>query len=291
MKLDFTLNKYQELCDAISKSGYTALTVEKYLAEGDVPKKFIILRHDVDEEPEHALKMAKLENEFNIHSTYYFRYTKEVFRPNIIKTIHSLGHEIGYHYEVLSKSNGNYEHAYKTFENELNQFKSLCSITTIAQHGSPLLGELSATSFSGVYNIIKNFLNHKKVFTNLIEADLWKKYDFKKSGILGEAYTSINFNNIFYISDSGRDWNNAYRIKDIVPDTNPLFSKIKVNNTDDIINIVDKQKIDRIYILVHADQWRDNYIEWLNWYTLQYVRNIVKFALKLYSARSGKSDI
>jgi hypothetical protein len=48
--------------------------------------------------------MAELEHELGIQSTYYFRFPY-TFKPDIIGKIHDLGHEVGYHYEVLSKAN------------------------------------------------------------------------------------------------------------------------------------------------------------------------------------------
>jgi hypothetical protein len=72
---------------------------------------YIILRHDVDSRPGMALKMAELENRKDICSTYYFRFTKNIFDPGIIRRVSDLGHEIGYHYEVLSKAGGNFEEA------------------------------------------------------------------------------------------------------------------------------------------------------------------------------------
>jgi len=70
MNLDFSLTKYKELCEAISKSRYTPLTIEKYLLlkNKHKPKAFVIIRHDVDSQPEYALKMARLENKFGITS-------------------------------------------------------------------------------------------------------------------------------------------------------------------------------------------------------------------------------
>ncbi|MFQ6062769.1 MAG: hypothetical protein ACE5J9_06290 [Methanosarcinales archaeon] len=56
--------KYQELCLAILHTEYVPL----------ISDKFIILRHDVDRKVENALKMAQLENELGIASTYYTRY-------------------------------------------------------------------------------------------------------------------------------------------------------------------------------------------------------------------------
>ena len=37
--------------------------------------------------------------------------------------MHDLGHEVGYHYEVLSKAKGDYEKAIQMFEQELNEFR------------------------------------------------------------------------------------------------------------------------------------------------------------------------
>ena len=100
---DFTLSRYKDLCLALLDTGYTPLTVYSYL-EGQKNNKLVVLRHDIDRKPKNALRMAGLEHELGNQSTYYFRlpYT---FKPDIIGKIHDLGHEVGYHYEVLSKAN------------------------------------------------------------------------------------------------------------------------------------------------------------------------------------------
>ena len=81
--------------------------------------------------------MAELEHGLGIQSTYYFRvlYT---FKPEIIGKIRDLGHEVGYHYEVLSKANGDYEKAVELFEQELSEFRKIVDVKTISMHGSPL---------------------------------------------------------------------------------------------------------------------------------------------------------
>jgi hypothetical protein len=89
---------------ALLDSGYTPLTIESYLTGKQNNSKFIVLRHDIDRRPGNALRMAKLEHELGIQSTYYFRFPY-TFKPDIIGKIHDLGHEVGYHYEVLSKAN------------------------------------------------------------------------------------------------------------------------------------------------------------------------------------------
>ena len=62
------------------------------------PNKFIIIRHDVDygNDLPYTLKMARKEAEMGITATYYFRTHDDVFKPDIIREIADLGHEIGY---------------------------------------------------------------------------------------------------------------------------------------------------------------------------------------------------
>jgi hypothetical protein len=121
-KMDFTLSKYKELCLALLNSGYTPLTVESYLTGKQNNSKLIVLRHDIDRKTMNALRMAELEHELGIQSTYYFRipYT---FKPEMIRKIRDLRHEVGYHYEVLSKANGDYEKAVELFEQELSEVR------------------------------------------------------------------------------------------------------------------------------------------------------------------------
>jgi hypothetical protein len=74
---DFTLNKYKELCSTLQTNSYRPLTVRDYLigkfADSSLlGKKLVIIRHDVDRKIMHTLRMAKLEYEMGIRSTYYF---------------------------------------------------------------------------------------------------------------------------------------------------------------------------------------------------------------------------
>jgi hypothetical protein len=56
------------------------------------------LRHDVDRLPQNSLRTAQIETQLNLKATYFFRVVPESYDEEIIKEIHSLGHEIGYHY-------------------------------------------------------------------------------------------------------------------------------------------------------------------------------------------------
>ena len=220
---DFTMGKYKELCVALRDSGYTPLTVESHLTGKQNNSKFIILRHDIDRKTEKALKMAELENELKIQSTYYFRYPY-TFKSDIIKRINELGHKIGYHYEVLSKAKGDHEKAIKLFEAELDEFRKIVEVKTICMHGSPL--------------------------SRYDNRDLWNRYDFKDFEIIGEAYLSIK--EVNYFSDSGRSWNWKNKMRDFMPDR---IEEIAVNTTDDLIELIRSNKVDKLYILAHPERW------------------------------------
>lgn len=246
--LDFTLSKYKELCIAISNSDYVSLPVKDYFS-ANRPDNFILFRHDVDIKPERSLKMAQIENSFKIKSTYYFRKKPDVFCPNIIKQIEDLGHEIGYHYEVLDKARGDARKAVEIFEKELLEFRKICEINTICMHGNPL--------------------------TKWNNKDLWNIYDFRDFGIIGEAYISIDYNDVIYFSDTGRTWNGRkYRIKDIAGNEN--VNSFDIKSTDNLIELINKGEVKRLCLLSHPGQWNDTYFSWITTWTIRSAKNIVK---------------
>ena len=283
MTLDYTLDKLQELCETISNSHYVPLTVVEYLSSEKRPERFIIIRHDVDFDPADSLKLAKIEKEFGITSTYYFRTTEDVFQPNIIKSIADLGHEIGYHYEVLDKAKGDNNQAITIFKEEFSKFRQVYDVKSICPHGSPIIDTLSPYSFLGIITIIKTILQGGDVFTTWKNQDLWKKYDFKQFGIIGDAYFSIDFSRLKYFSDTGRNWNSTrYKIKDVADTPDNQNLEVRINSTDDIIELIKQGEVKNMYILIHANHWKDNFGSWLRWLILVYIRNIGKVGLKWY---------
>ena len=178
MTLDFTLPVYIKLLEILQRERYTFNTFEFYQYKTD--EKFVLLRHDVDRLPGNSLEFAKIQNKFGIKGSYYFRTVPQSFDEEIIKKIADLGHEIGYHYENLDHSQGDYEKAINDFESNLEKFRKIYPIKTICMHGSPL----------------SRFDNR----------DIWKKYDYRDYGIIGEPYFDIDFDQVFYLTDTGRRW-------------------------------------------------------------------------------------
>lgn len=250
MNIDFTLKKYEEICSAIVDSDYTSIKIKSYLAKA-VPKKAIILRHDVDSRIQTALKMAQIEKEYSLSSTYYFR-SDAIYYPKLVRKVENLGHEVGYHYEVMDKSKGNHEKAIEIFKIELEKFREITDIKTVCMHGAP----------SSPYD------NH----------DLWKYINFNQFDILGEAYLSVDFNKILYFSDTSRTWNGTkFKVKDIIKSNHPYQEKIK--NTDDLINLIRNNEIDQLYILTHPARWKEKFSDSMKDIIHQKFKNIGKLLL------------
>ena len=250
---DFTLDKYQELCQVLGKN-YRVCTVSEYLSEKP-EGKIAVVRHDVDRKIKNSLNMAKREHEWGIRSSYYFRYPS-TFNPEIIRKIRDLGHEIGYHYEVLSKTNGDFTQAIDLFQKELEEFRKICPVETICMHGSPL----------SKYN----------------NRDLWKHYDYHSYGIRGEAFLSFeqDHDDIHYLTDTGRTWSNKHSLRDVMK-TNPEKDRpLSLDTTDDLIAWLSVGSEKKLYITVHPERWSSNIGEWLVWSFLDFLMNIGKKILR-----------
>jgi len=250
MSQDFTLKKYEELCKTVISLQYDILTVRKYLESRKTESNVIVLRHDVDRKVYNALKMARLENGLGICASYYFRKRKHTFKPEVIREIANLGHEIGYHYEVLVKAKGVYEKAVKIFENELDEFRKVCDIMTICAHGNP--------------------------FSKWNNLDLWNKYHYKEFGLLGDASLSIDYNQLVYLSDTGRTWDNQrYNVRDRVN------SKLtpQIGTTDELISWLNSRRKYKLFLQVHPERWADNKFEFIAYVLLDFFVNRTKILM------------
>lgn len=260
--LDFTLTKYQQLCTAIVDSGYLTATVMDYMANSPASgSSVVILRHDVDRKPEKAIDMAVLERKVGISSTYYFRTTGNVFKEEIIRNIANLGHEIGYHYETLSKAKGDYCEAIRLFEEELVALRKIADVSTVCMHGSPL--------------------------SKWDNRQLWEKYDFHKFQLLGEAYLSIDYSEMAYLTDTGRSWNAT---KSNIRDRVQFQFESPVQTTDDLIQLVRSKALPKMCIQTHPERWDHNLSGWLRTYICDKVSNCIKpIAHRLILTREGNN--
>ena len=246
--MDFSLKTYKQLLISLQQAGYQFFTFRQF-REGRAGERFVILRHDVDLKAENALKIAEIEHELDICSSYYFRIISQSNKPHIIKSIAGLGHEIGYHYEDLSLFNGNAEKAIEHFKNKLEYFRQYYPVKTICMHGSPS----SKTD----------------------NKNIWQQYNYRDFGVIGEPYLDLNFNEIFYLTDTGRSWNGEkYSMRDkIQSDYNYRFK-----STQEIIKAIQSGTIpQQIMITTHPQRWTNNVFEWVWEYLFQNAKNKVKY--------------
>lgn len=263
MNRDFTLIKYSNLLDAIINTNYVATTVYKYIISR--PYRCIILRHDVDRAIDRNYEMAKLEYDLGIKSTYYFRYRKDIFKPDVISKFFDMGHEVGYHYEVMDKAKGNMDKAVNIFRKELEDFRKITEINTVCMHGNPL-----------------------SPWSNL---EVWNRSNFEDFGITGEPYVSIDYKKVLYFTDTGRTWSdpkifNKYFIdnKDFI-DRSGINGKTKPGNiftTDDLIRLVESEFFPQICLLTHPNRWSDEYSVWTKELVFQKIKNAGKAGVILY---------
>ena len=246
--MDFTLSKYEQLLRFLKDKGYDLITVTDYL-EQDFAGPFVVMRHDVDRMKKNTIRMAELESSVGMNSTYYFRYPN-TFDVDLMKKVSALGHEVGYHYEALSKAKGDEKQALKLFEKELSEFKEHFDVKTISMHGAPL---------SGVNN-----------------QDLADMIDMESFGLKGDAISSINDTELVYFNDTGRRWDDKYNIRDKLDESETT----ELKSTDDLIRYLEKKKFRKIYINTHPERWSDNVVVWMYKYVMDVGFNFGKRVVK-----------
>jgi hypothetical protein len=270
--MDFTIETYYKLLKALQKQGFSFQTFGNFL--NHPLEKTIIMRHDVDKMPLYSLRIARVENILGISASYYFRIVKQSYNESVIHEIISLGHEIGYHYETMDtmskkaklKSEKSEEDlymnlvddAYEMFYRNLEKFTKIYPVNTICMHGSPL----------------SKFDNR----------EIWKKYDYRKLGIIGEPYFDIDFSKVLYLTDTGRRWDGEkVSIRDKVINNEELKIKNSMvlthnfKSTFDIIKAIEKGEFpDKAMFTVHPQRWSASFVPWTKELVLQTMKNYVK---------------
>lgn len=260
MATDYTISTYRKLLASIKSKGFTFLSFADHIEAKSHNSTLtthrsplIILRHDVDALPQNALIFARIQAESGITGTYYFRMVPQSYNENIIKEMVQLGHEVGYHYETMDTCKGDLDKAYDEFCRNLEKFQKLTPVKTISMHGSPM-----------------------SPYDN---RSIWKKYDYKILGISAEPYFDINFNELFYITDTGRRWDgHHFNVRDKATKenavTNPDFLKLRFHSTNDIIKAVDNDQFPKQAMFnFHPQRWNDKPIPWMKEFIWQNIKN------------------
>ena len=245
---DFTFLSYTYFLKEAIKHAYVLTSYEDYLNNKDQYEKVIILRHDVDRTPGNSLIMARIEKDLNARASYYFRVVKDSFVPEIITDIRDMGHEIAHHYEELALNNGDYEKTINAFAENLENLRKFYPVKTMCMHGSPAI----------------------KWDNKLI----WNKYNYRDYGIVADPSFDINFDEVFYITDASRSWNNKK-----VSRRDKVVSKfnIEINSVHQIAKLIKNNKLpNHVMINIHPHNWASTSGEWFNIMIKQKAKNLVK---------------
>ena len=236
--MDFTLNKYVSLLDAIKDYGFSSL----------------ILRHDVDLKPQNSFQMARIEAERGVWGIYYFRAVPESWDEAVIRGISSLGHEIGYHYESLTTCNGDVDKAYEDFCRNLEALRKLVSVRSICMHGSP-------RSPYDSKDIWKKY-DYKALG---IESEPYLDTDFSKTFYLTDTGRRWDGYKV-----SVRDKIPLYQDEWTI-------QGLTFHSTDDVIDGLRKGVIPKdLMMTVHPQRWNPFGPAWCKELLLQNAKNIVK---------------
>ena len=136
--MKFTYDAYRGLLSLLRQQGYFFTDYHDYITH----PRCVILRHDIDSSIQQAVRLAELEAEEGVKSTYFVLLRTDFYNPASsisqkgLLRIQSLGHELGLHFDEESYPVGT---TAETVERILQEKEILanicsCSITTVSMH-------------------------------------------------------------------------------------------------------------------------------------------------------------
>lgn len=187
-----TFKNYRLFIEKAKNNDFEFIPLMEFVKHRVPDEKLIGLRHDVDSELNHALKIAKIEHDAGVKATYFVRHTASYFHKNIssnkindklLKKLkylqNTLGHEIGLHTDLMP-----IEFIYKKdpvlFVKELiNLLKDNgINIVGIAPHGN---------LFHHIYR--QKYIVKNKEIKNSIFVDPYIEFNKQMFNVSYEAYS------------------------------------------------------------------------------------------------------
>lgn len=167
-------------------------------------RSICLLRHDVINDYDGALLMAKAENDLGIKGTYFVLPSSKHFNADLVTEIQGLGHEVGLHNDVLTRClrSRRVGYAKRLFEAELAILKkNNITVRGVSSHDSEVCGKYGVDN----HDIFKEYhmlgkperIKHTELFTislkkyGLYEADL-----LYKDHVFTDSDGELNFTHI-----------------------------------------------------------------------------------------------
>ena len=102
--MEFTYTAYRALLDLLRQGGYAFTNYHDYQTH----PRCVILRHDIDNSLSQALRLAEIEAEEGVKSTWFVLLRTDFYNPasaasqKTLRRIRELGHEIGLHFDEMA---------------------------------------------------------------------------------------------------------------------------------------------------------------------------------------------
>jgi len=171
----YRFKSYEKLLRKLQEETFDVLNLAQFVPDmkNDSEKITVLIRHDVDLSLKRLEKMLALEKKYGFSSTALFRlhsekYTFEEAIP-VIEKLQKEGFDIGFHYEVLSTTNGDKSQAIELFSEELAKLRKISPVSIVAAHGDKF--------------------NNRSIWSEIDQQKLkvWSAYDMKKDLYLSDA--------------------------------------------------------------------------------------------------------
>ena len=142
--MEFTYTAYRELLDFLRQGGYAFTDYHDYQSY----PRCVILRHDIDNSLPQALRLAEIEAEEGVKSTWFVLLRTDFYNPasaasqRILRRLGELGHEIGLHFDEMAyaSESGIGSYASSSTEELIVREAGIladicgCPITTVSMH-------------------------------------------------------------------------------------------------------------------------------------------------------------
>jgi len=106
---------------------------------------------------------------------------------------------------------------------------------------------------------------------------LWDNHNYQDFGIEAEPYFDIDFNKVFYITDTGRKWDGK---KVSVRDKVTSNFNLSFHSTNELIAAFENRQLpNQILQNIHPQRWTDNRAAWTQELVTQNIKNTIKKAI------------
>lgn len=172
--ISFAYSGYRALINSLHERHYAFVDYHNY----EKNTRCVILRHDIDNSIDKSVKLAELEAELGVKSTYFVLLTSDFYNPSSKKSIEGLhriqklGHEIGLHFDEMA-------------------YDDLEDVVGVIQKEAKLLSEILGIPITTV--------SMHRPSNKTLEAN------YEIPGMIN-SYGKTFFNDFKYLSDSRRRW-------------------------------------------------------------------------------------